>query len=41
MNILMLARWLPVPWRHEEARREYRFARRLLELVGSGVPASV
>jgi glycosyltransferase involved in cell wall biosynthesis len=31
MNILMLARWLPVPCRAEEARREYRFARRLLE----------
>jgi glycosyltransferase involved in cell wall biosynthesis len=30
MKILMLARWLPAPRRHEEARREYRFARRLL-----------
>lgn len=31
MNILMLAHWLPVPHRPEEARREYRFARRLLK----------
>ena len=31
MNILMLARWLPMPGRCENARREYRFARRLLE----------
>jgi glycosyltransferase involved in cell wall biosynthesis len=31
MNILMLARWLPMPARREEARREYRFARQLLE----------
>ncbi|MBI2524714.1 MAG: glycosyltransferase [Candidatus Rokubacteria bacterium] len=30
MKILMLARWLPVPRRAEEARREYRFARCLL-----------
>jgi glycosyltransferase involved in cell wall biosynthesis len=30
MNVLMLARWLPRPRRHEEARREYRFARQLL-----------
>jgi hypothetical protein len=30
MNILRLAHWLPIPNRPEEARREYRFARRPL-----------